>query len=68
MGLVVQMPDGDSEHAKKRRRDKRRALGYLLSGILIMASLFIAFDKPWGLAALGVEAWWLWAVWTHPWT
>jgi hypothetical protein len=61
--LNIQMPD---RYHKNTARRKRRALGYLVAGILILASLLIAWNTSVWYAAIIVEAWWAWACWTDP--
>lgn len=63
--LVIQMPDG---HGKKKTRRRVRALGYLISGLVIMTCLFLCMAAPlWVFAVtITVETWWVWAVLTDP--
>jgi hypothetical protein len=57
--LTIQMPGG---HEAGHRHRRRQALGYLIAGVLILASLFVAYTSNWWYLTVAVEAWWLWAV------
>jgi peptidoglycan biosynthesis protein MviN/MurJ (putative lipid II flippase) len=61
--LTIQMPEG---HEKKRNRKRVRAVGYLVSGLIIIVTSLIALSSPWWYLVFVVEAWWLWAVITDP--
>lgn len=56
--LTIQMPDGHKDpHAKRRVR----AIGYLISGLIIMVCLFISYNSRWWFIPVIVDWWWVWA-------
>jgi hypothetical protein len=59
--LNIHMPDS---YHKDRARRRRRALGYLIAGLVIMPTIFIAGNTTVWYAPVILEAWWLWACWT----
>lgn len=61
--LTIHMPD----HDEKRKRQRRDALGYVIAGMIIITSVFLAYDTPFWFVPLAVEAWWLWAVYSREW-
>ena len=55
------MPDSEDRRNKVRRR-KRRATGYIIAGLIIMAAIILSPNLAWLSASVGVELWWLWAI------
>lgn len=56
--LTIQMPEGHKDPTVRRRR---RALGYLIAGLIILPCLFIAYGSRWWFLPLIMEWWWIWA-------
>jgi hypothetical protein len=61
--LTIYKPCGE----EKRKRQRQRALGYLIAGLIIMASIFLSWTSKFWFVPIAVEAWWLWAVYSHDW-